>query len=305
MSEDVTNNCIFCNIVSGKIPSIKIHENDSFIAILDKFPGSLGHTLILPKKHVPISPMLDPKDSAVLGGFIKEVNSKLVKGLQSATTIFIANGQIAGQKSPHLIVHVIPRKKGDDLPLNPKRSEKEGYKEMHKKIVATIGGNEKTDVLMEDDDIIILHPKDNFVLGELKIFVKQKYVTLDQVPSELLGKLMQVTNKLSALLFDKIGCLGTNVLIQNGVEAGQTEDFFSLNILPRFEKDGLNFEWQPKEASESELTQVTTLINSALSKEKEEEYQKLQKQKVETSKQEPEDVKEEDDYLSRSLDRLP
>lgn len=44
-------NCIFCKIVKGEIPSAKIWENENFIAILDKFPNVKGMTLIVPKKH--------------------------------------------------------------------------------------------------------------------------------------------------------------------------------------------------------------------------------------------------------------
>ena len=45
------NGCIFCKIVNGEIPSVKIWENDEFIAILDKFPNVDGMTLVIPKKH--------------------------------------------------------------------------------------------------------------------------------------------------------------------------------------------------------------------------------------------------------------
>jgi histidine triad (HIT) family protein len=43
--------CIFCKIIAGELPSIKIWENDQFIALLDAFPACKGQTLVLPKKH--------------------------------------------------------------------------------------------------------------------------------------------------------------------------------------------------------------------------------------------------------------
>ena len=45
------SDCIFCKIVAGEIPSVKIWENDDFIAILDVFPSVKGMTLVLPKQH--------------------------------------------------------------------------------------------------------------------------------------------------------------------------------------------------------------------------------------------------------------
>ena len=44
--------CIFCQIVAGKLPSYKVYEDEEFLAFLDIFPKSTGHTLVIPKKHV-------------------------------------------------------------------------------------------------------------------------------------------------------------------------------------------------------------------------------------------------------------
>ncbi|MFT4261289.1 MAG: HIT domain-containing protein [Candidatus Woesearchaeota archaeon] len=305
-------NCIFCKIIKGDIPSHKVYEDEDFLAILDINPSTKGHVLILPKTHVPITPLLQPEITAKLGRFVKIISSKLLKALNcKGTSVFVANGYVAGQNAPHLIVHVISRTASDEVNLNPKREEREGYDEVHKKIVETIGGNVESDVLMEDDDIIIVHPKKNVINGELRIFVTNKYVILEQVPDKLIEKIFQVTNKLSALLFDKLGFQGTNILIQNGEEAGQQEAQFSISIIPRKENDGLNLKWEPKQANPNDLKEVIGLIESAENKIKEEEYIKSKQEKL--AKTEPkEDVveakkeeKEEDNYLARSLDRTP
>ena len=47
----MTDNCIFCKIVSGDIPSYKIYEDDEYLAFLDIAPFADGHTLVIPKKH--------------------------------------------------------------------------------------------------------------------------------------------------------------------------------------------------------------------------------------------------------------
>lgn len=307
MSEEVkqeTQKCPFCMIVNGEIPSHKVVENDEFMSFLDINPANKGHTLIIPKKHVPISPMLEPKLAGSLANIIKVVNQKLIQTYSKSTTIFIANGGVAGQKAPHLIIHVIPRDDNDGINLNPKRSEKKGWEEMHKKIVEGIGGSEKTDVLMEDDDLTILHPKQNFVNGEVKMFVRKKLVILEQVPEDLFTKMLQVTNKMSALLFDKLQMQGTNILIQNGPSAGQTEDHFSINIIPRMQDDGIELEWEPKQETAENLTKTLEEIKGTEKKEEEAKFVEEQKKQVEEKPKEAEELKE-DNYLAKSLNRLP
>lgn len=82
--------CIFCSIISGKIPSIKIWENDTFIAILDAFPNTKGMTLVMPKKHYN-SNVFKMEDSFYQEFMlaVKEVSNLLMKWLKVERTIMI------------------------------------------------------------------------------------------------------------------------------------------------------------------------------------------------------------------------
>lgn len=114
-------NCIFCKITSGEIPSKKVYEDANFVGILDINPAAKGHVLIIPKEHYQIMPQIPPDIVGLLGVATKNVSSMILKaGGVEGTTIFIGNGFVAGQKAPHFIVHVIPRKTGDGINLNPK-----------------------------------------------------------------------------------------------------------------------------------------------------------------------------------------
>lgn len=108
--------CIFCQIVTGKIPSKKIYEDQFTIAILDINPAAKGHVLILPKEHYAIMPQVPDEPLAYLFTAAKKVSQTLLRALKmSGTNIFIANGLAAGQKSQHFMLHLIPRKEGDKL----------------------------------------------------------------------------------------------------------------------------------------------------------------------------------------------
>ena len=114
-------NCIFCKISNKEIPSKIIHEDADTIAILDINPASEGHILVYPKKHYMIMPHM-PEDVLVkVFRTVKLMSHTLLKTLQcKGTTIFVANGVAAGQKAPHVLIHIFPRRENDGLVQLPK-----------------------------------------------------------------------------------------------------------------------------------------------------------------------------------------
>ena len=108
--------CIFCHIISGKVASKKIYEDDKCLAILDINPANPGHILILPKEHYSIMPLIPEDEIKHLFKIAKKVSAAQIRGLKAdGTNIFIANGAAAGQKAPHFMIHMIPRKSNDGL----------------------------------------------------------------------------------------------------------------------------------------------------------------------------------------------
>ncbi len=111
--------CIFCQIIDGKVASKKIYEDDICLAILDINPANPGHVLLMPKEHFQIMPMIPEDELAHLSMVSKALSHAMLKALKAqGTTIFIANGIAAGQRAQHFMMHVIPRKEGDKLPLD-------------------------------------------------------------------------------------------------------------------------------------------------------------------------------------------
>lgn len=108
--------CVFCKIISGEIPSKKVFEDDSFLAILDIRPATPGHVLLLPKEHVPILPLLPAPQQQKLFETAVWLSKYIREALISqSVTVYVANGFAAGQQAPHLLVHLIPREQGDKL----------------------------------------------------------------------------------------------------------------------------------------------------------------------------------------------
>lgn len=117
-------NCIFCHIISGKVPGKKVYEDDLIIGIFDINPASAGHILLIPKKHIVIMPQMSDEEIGHIFTVAKKLSLALIKNLKAkGTNIFVANGAIAGQKAPHMMVHIIPRNDGDGINLKPPEIE--------------------------------------------------------------------------------------------------------------------------------------------------------------------------------------
>lgn len=106
--------CLFCKIVAGEIPNYTVYEDDNVLAFLDVHPCSKGHTVVIPKKHFGTLSELDSASwQTTLAGVqaaLKRVYSVLKP---NAVNIGINDGEIAGQKVPHVHWHIIPRYTND------------------------------------------------------------------------------------------------------------------------------------------------------------------------------------------------
>lgn len=108
--------CIFCQIIEGKVASKKIYEDDVCIAILDINPANPGHVLLLPKEHHSIMPLVSERETSHLFMVAKRISQVLLSVLKAdGTNIFVANGTVAGQRAPHVMIHIIPRKNNDNI----------------------------------------------------------------------------------------------------------------------------------------------------------------------------------------------
>lgn len=111
-------NCIFCKIVNGEIPSADVYEDENFRAILDIAPAAKGHVLLLPKAHMK---NLTEADDAVLSAalpVVKRISGAMVKALScDGINVIQNNGEAAGQTVFHLHIHMIPRYENDDVTI--------------------------------------------------------------------------------------------------------------------------------------------------------------------------------------------
>lgn len=130
--------CIFCKIIEGKIPSEKVYEDSNTFAFLDINPNAKGHTLVVPKKH---SENIEKADDESLVNLIKTVK-KIVKALKKeykGVTLRLNEGKTSGQIVDHIHFHIIPRSEKDNFPhwphLKYKENETKEYAEKIRKLI--------------------------------------------------------------------------------------------------------------------------------------------------------------------------
>ncbi len=111
-------NCIFCKIAAGEIPSATIYEDDDFRVILDIEPASKGHALILPKDHYANLYELPEELASKALVVAKKVITKMTEIVGcDGYNVLQNNGEAAGQTVFHFHMHLIPRYKEDDVTI--------------------------------------------------------------------------------------------------------------------------------------------------------------------------------------------
>lgn len=113
MSDDA-DDCVFCSILAGEIPSRTVHETDDAVAFLDVNPLARGHTLVVPRTHEGRLADLSGDEHAALFAAVYD----LVPAVEAAVdadgvTVAVNDGTAAGQEVPHVHVHLVPRRDDD------------------------------------------------------------------------------------------------------------------------------------------------------------------------------------------------
>ena len=127
------NDCIFCKIIEGEIPSHKVYEDEDTLAFLDTNPTSKGHTLVVPKKHV------ETIDQASGMNYMWDSIVKVSQAVEKAfepkgLNISQNNGEMAGQEVMHMHFHITPRYTGDEIEVSYNREDLENGEKLAKEI---------------------------------------------------------------------------------------------------------------------------------------------------------------------------
>lgn len=130
--------CIFCKIANGEIPSKTIYEDEHFRVILDLGPATRGHALILPREHAGNLLELPEETAREVMALAKKMAAVMEEKLHcDGLNLVQNNGEAAGQTVQHFHLHMIPRYNGDGQNINwvPREATQEELETVRKEIV--------------------------------------------------------------------------------------------------------------------------------------------------------------------------
>ena len=117
------DNCIFCKIAAGKIPSKTLYEDEKFRVILDLGPATRGHALVIPKEHYADLYEIPEETAEEAMKVAKKMAAVMTEKLKAdGFNIVQNNGEVSGQSVFHFHIHLIPRYENDGQTINWKQT---------------------------------------------------------------------------------------------------------------------------------------------------------------------------------------
>lgn len=168
--------CVFCQIIAGKVQSKKVYEDDIALGILDINPANPGHILLLTKEHYAIMPQIPDDEVAHVFMVAKSLSNSMLRSIDAqGTNIIVANGIAAGQRAQHFMVHIIPRKQNDgvDFVLPQKSMEQSEIEAVGNKLMAALGGKAEEEPIPKMPEIKKEEPKKSIEEKEQKQEAKE------------------------------------------------------------------------------------------------------------------------------------
>ena len=140
------DSCIFCQIAAGKNPAFKVYENDKFVAALDIYPANKGHVILFPKEHRKTVNEMDFDEHNMFFNIARGVAGALIDMKAEGVNYVYSIGELAGQRTEHMLMHIIPRYKDDKVHLvwEPKKFTPEEFKGTVDEVAGLISKNIKS-----------------------------------------------------------------------------------------------------------------------------------------------------------------
>ncbi|MEM3126569.1 MAG: HIT family protein [Candidatus Woesearchaeota archaeon] len=164
---------------------------------------------------------------------------------------------------------------------------------------------EKGETLFENEYVVVFLAQKPATEGHIIVAPKRHVAIIEQLEDWEMAQLATLSNTFSVQAFEKLGAHGTNILIQNGVSAGQTIPHVSVHVLPRKDKDGLSLQWEPKQIGQEDINNIADILK--------EECKSIGKFSLEPRKEEKKEEKEiqkpslsgKENYMIKAMRRMP
>jgi histidine triad (HIT) family protein len=272
--------CVYCKIVSKEIPGKIVYDDNITQAVIDIYPAKKGHIVFFLKEHYPLMPYIPGDEFQHFFGLMPQLSKALKSGMvATGVNIFIANGWVAGQQFPHVLVHMFPRENGDEFfnYLFNKRNAKLDQEKTNvlKNNFPIMMQNhfgrhpadwhqgkgdvpahlteiyENNTIIYEDEKVLCILPNKAITAGHLEIYSKNEEKYLENLSIEDSSHLFFTASLATTLVFEGLQLGqngGTNIVLKSGESDDNSDGRLVVHILPRVQDDAFkNLTWEPQQ----------------------------------------------------------
>ncbi len=125
-----------------------------------------------------------------------------------------------------------------------------------------VAGKDNPSIIYEDEQLIAYIADRAYTPGQITIIPKEHFTILEQLPKQTFAKMATLANMIAVSLFDGLQAHGTNILVENGLGAGQSIPHFAMQVIPRVQEDKLSLEWQPLDLEDYDLEDAFIQLSS-------------------------------------------
>jgi histidine triad (HIT) family protein len=269
--EEQKKDCPFCKIIKGEIESTKVYEDDLLFGILDINPKVKGHMLLMPKEHYPILPFLPAETFQ----HCFKIMPKMVEGIKEALltpgmNVMIANGGVAGQQSPHFLIHILPRESGDNYDLfgfDKAKADKKKVKDANQllkqnvpimmnnqfqrapvswKTGKIVTGKHLTDikknneVIYEDEKVLVISSPTPLAEGHVIIYSQDEANDYEKLDKDSGLHMFSVASFCATAVYEGLKAAGSNIVLKTGKSNDNPDGRACIHVLSRNENDGID-----------------------------------------------------------------
>lgn len=117
--QSANGGCPFCLINEGKIKSRIVYNDEKFLGVLDIRPANKGHVVLFPKKHYSVLAVMPEGEVSHMFKVANKLSQAIYEKIKcQGTNIVVSNGEAAGQRVDHVVVHILPRFDNDKVVIN-------------------------------------------------------------------------------------------------------------------------------------------------------------------------------------------
>lgn len=273
--EEQKKNCIFCQIIEGKMEGKQIYSDKEMVALLDIRPAVKGHLLVMPKEHYPIMPLIPTETFQHMFGTLPQIIEMVKRAMvMTGVDVFIANGGVAGQQSPHFLFHIygrddqdgimnylfMPKKQPEEeqkralellqhnLPLMIQNNfKKTGYSVKESKEVPAhlMELKESNPIIYEDEKVLVIASPNPQCVGHVEIYSKEEEKYFENLSSKSAYHMFYTASFAATALFEGLKAQGTNIIMKTGKATDNEDERLVLHVIQRKENDGLDLMLKP------------------------------------------------------------